>query len=257
MRTSLKASKAILAAATGGIILFAGAASVSAHASIPSDDLAAGGYGQVSIRVPHGCEGAPTNIVEVQIPDGFTSIKPQAKAGWVVETEIVALDEPIEMHGNTITERVSVIRWTGGNLADNQYDDFGISLKAPDAAGTTAEFPTIQYCGDDSVAWIGEDAPSIDIVAGSGGGHGDSDSDTGMTDMDVSGTDAAVIDAAVAEAVATAAAEQAAAIEALEAQLDGASDDDGSNSSTSPVSIIALLAGLGGLGLGAFAARKR
>lgn len=248
MRINSAFSKAFLATAIGGIVLVAGAGVASAHASIPTDDLVAGSYGQVSIRVPHGCEGAATNIVEVQIPDGFLSIKPQAKAGWKVETEMVDLAEPVDNHGTLITERVGVIRWTNGNLPDNQYDEFGISLKAPDAAGTTAQFPTIQYCGTASVEWIGDESPSVDIVAADAtmSGH----SSTGNASM---GEDQ--VQQMIDEAVATATADQSAQIEALTTQVQSA--DESSPSSALPV--VALLAGLAGMGLalGAFAGRKR
>lgn len=255
MRTFTAFSKALLATAIGGTIILAGAGMASAHASIPNGELAADGYGQISVRVPHGCEGAPTNVVEVQIPDGFSSIKPQAKAGWTVETEMVELAEPIELHGNTITERVGVVRWKGGSLPDSQYDDFGITLKAPDAAGTTAAFPTIQYCENASVEWIGEDAPMVKIVAGTGGGHGAESTEVGDGMTGEMTGEMTELDTAVAEAVAAANAEQAASIEALTERID-AQTDGGESSS---MSIVALLAGLSGLGLGAaaFANRKR
>lgn len=273
MRTYKTFTKAFFATLAGGITLFVGAAQVSAHASIPTDDLVAGGYGQLSIRIPHGCDGAATNIVEVQIPDGFSSIKPQAKAGWEVEVEMVDLAEPIENHGNIITDRVGVIRWTGGNLADNQYDEFGITVKAPDAPGTSAGFPTIQYCGDDaSVAWIGEDTPTIDIVAGPTG-HGAEDSHGTEDDHSMTSAtetmDPAVLASAVSEAVASATADQAVVIEALQAQVVQAAADaaaandalaaveDGEDDgSTSPLAVIALIAGIAGLGVAAVALRK-
>jgi uncharacterized protein YcnI len=247
----------LVAGVTGSIVLLGGASVASAHASIPSDDLTAAGYGHIAIRVPHGCEGLPTNIVEVQIPDGFTAIKPQAKAGWTVETEMVTLAEPIEMHGNTITERVGVIRWSGGNLADDQFDDFGISLKAPDAAGTVAEFPTIQYCGDASVAWIGEDAPSIDIVAGAAGhgssdGHGDAAAGEEMAMPSVDPAQLESLQAAVA-AIEDRVAEVASA-QAEASVTAPVSEDEGS--SVSPLAVVALLSSLAALGVGVAALKK-
>ena len=55
--------------------------------------------------------------------------------------------EPYELHGQTLTSQIGVVRWTGGSLADSQFDDFAISAKFPDSAGETLYFPTIQYCG--------------------------------------------------------------------------------------------------------------
>lgn len=97
------------------------------------------------------------------------------------------------------------------------------------------------------------------IVASTGGGHGDEESAASGDDMADGMAD---IEAAVAEAVAAANAEQAAALDALtervDAQMDGG-ERDGGSSSSNPMSVVALLAGLSGLGLGAaaFVNRKR
>lgn len=116
---------------------------------------------------------------------------------------------------------------------------FGLSFQVPDAEGTILHFPTIQSCEEGATSWIeipveGEDepaepAPTVRIVAGTGGGHGSS-----STDGEDQGDDATT-------------------------DGNGAPGNDGSDdgdSSGNGLAITGLIAGLGGLGLGGAAFAK-
>lgn len=149
----MQARKKLAAAALSSAIVIMTGSAASAHVTANPSNVAAGGYGRVDFRVPHGCEGASTNVVEVKIPNGVVSLKPQSKPGWTVETTMVTT-EPYELHGQTMTEQIGVVRWKGGSLPDAQFDDFAISAKFPDTAGTALYFPTVQYCGEKSSSWI-------------------------------------------------------------------------------------------------------
>jgi uncharacterized protein YcnI len=159
--------------------LLAIALPVTAHVTIPEGQVPGGGEGAViHLRVPHGCEGAATDTVEVQIPEGVIGVTPEAVPGWTVEAETVTTD-PYQLYGATLTERTSVVRWTGGPLEDHQYLDFGISAIFPEDAGELT-FPVVQHCGDSEEAWIQlpeegqtEDdlerpAPTVTVVAEGG-----------------------------------------------------------------------------------------
>jgi uncharacterized protein YcnI len=169
-------ARACSSALTAGAMLLAVVAPASAHVTIPDGVVVGGGDGAViHVRVPHGCEGASTDTLEVQIPEGVIGVTPEAVPGWTVETEAVET-EPYELYGSTLTERTSVVRWTGGPLEDHQYLDFGISAIFPEAPGELV-FPAVQRCGDGEAAWIqvpteGEDpdelerpAPTVTVVA--------------------------------------------------------------------------------------------
>lgn len=131
----------------------------SAHVTANPATAPAGGYGRVDFRVPHGCEGEATNVVEIKIPTGVVSLKPLAKSGWKVETETVET-EAYQLHGQTLTSQIGVVRWSGGSLSDSEFDDFAISAKFPDQAGQTLYFPTIQYCENGTAEWL--DIPGAD-----------------------------------------------------------------------------------------------
>ncbi|WP_052664920.1 YcnI family protein [Nitriliruptor alkaliphilus] len=164
-------------------LLLAGPA--AAHVTANPSSTAAGSYAVIDMRVPHGCEGAATNVLEVQIPDGVISVKPEHVPGWTATTEIGPYDEPVELHGSPVTEGVKVVTWTadeGQELADDQYREFGLSVRLPDAAGETLTIPAVQTCvdgaeeawietSDDPDADLAYPAPQITLTAG-GGGHG-------------------------------------------------------------------------------------
>jgi len=186
MRTFTKnAAKAILGTIAAGAAIMSTVAPVNAHATVQlyGSTPKAGGYGHAFIRIPHGCDGAPTDTIKVQIPAGFTAVKPQAKAGWKAST--------VKADGTNVSEVI----WSGGSLADDQFDDFGLSLKYPSTAGTYY-IPVVQLCGTASVSWTqipaaGQDshslespAPSVAVAAASG--HGASHGGGWTGDVEVS-----------------------------------------------------------------------
>lgn len=158
----------------------------AAHVTANPSTTEAGSYALVAIRVPHGCEGAATAKVEVQVPEGVVSVTPEDVPGWSATTEDGPYDEPVELHGTEVTEGVRVVTWTaddGQELGDDRFRDFGLSVRLPDAAGRTLAFPAIQTCVDGAeAAWIetSDDpdaeldmpAPTITLTGAEGDGHG-------------------------------------------------------------------------------------
>lgn len=170
-----------------GVVALAGPA--AAHVTPSVTSAPAGSYLKFDLRVPHGCGEAATDQVEVKIPDGINSVTPQVVPGWTIERTIVPLDPPLDDgHGGQLTERTAVITWTGGPLAHDQLEEFGLSVKLPDTPGETLAFPVVQTCeGGTTTAWIevpeeGKDepdhpAPVIELTASTGDGHGSSSDD--------------------------------------------------------------------------------
>ncbi len=180
------AAKAILGTLAASAVFLSTTGAANAHASVQlyGSTPTANGYGQMFVRIPHGCAGAATDTIKVQIPDGFASVKAQAKAGWSVST--------VKADGKNVSE----VTWSGGNLPDSNFDDFGLAVKFPATAGTYY-VPVIQICGASSLAWnqipaAGEDshslaspAPSVKVSAASTG-HGAVETVTRWTgDVDV------------------------------------------------------------------------
>ncbi|QXC51794.1 DUF1775 domain-containing protein [Agrobacterium salinitolerans] len=156
-----------------------------------------------ALQVPHGCDGGlATTEVQIKLPEGFISAKPQPKAGW--ELEIIKGDyqKTYKNHGKEIKSGPVEIRWKGGNLPDEFYDTFAVQGKISGVeVGQDLPFKVTQLCGDkgkvswDEVAAAGVDphslkspAPTIKVTAKSehAGGHDHSAMAMDMAmDMDV------------------------------------------------------------------------
>ena len=123
------------------------------HAGIPDGSaVVSGSSAVIHVRIGHGCEGLPVDTVEVQLPDGIVSARPEYVPGWGLEVEMVE-SEPYDQWGTTMTERVGVIRWTDGDLPDFAYYDFGIKATFLAEPGTYW-VPVVQRCGEQEIAWI-------------------------------------------------------------------------------------------------------
>ncbi len=187
-RHSRRAALGSAAALLAGTALALGAPlAAQAHVSASATSTAAGSYTVVTFAVPHGCEGSPTQVVTIDLPESIVSVTPTVNPLWSVETAMVELDEPVESaHGvDPITERVGQVVYTSttGGLADGLRDTFGLSLQLPAGeAGDVIEFPVTQTCTEGSVVWEGEDVPSVTLTAAVGDAHGDSATDEHAND---------------------------------------------------------------------------
>jgi uncharacterized protein YcnI len=277
--TRTRVRPAVGSAVAAGLLVLVTAVPAAAHVTANPREAKADGYAKFDFRVGHGCEGEPTEELTIQIPDGVVSVKPEHVPGWDATTEVGPLDEPVELHGEEITEGVKVVTFTaqaGSELPDDRFREFGVSMRLPDRAGETLFFPAVQTCTDGSEeAWIeipseGQDAhefespaPSVTLTA-AGGGHGAAGSD----DDDATAAEEHRLEER--EVVEERPSGQGAATE----EGDDATDDDrdataaaaeleltaASAAGTEPLTIVALVAGLLGLVAGGAAlvlARRR
>jgi uncharacterized protein YcnI len=116
-----------------------------AHIVIAESQAAPGAYHVAGFQVGHGCAGAATTALRVEIPAGVESAKPQPKPGWTVE--------PIRGADG----RTAAVVWRG-QLADDQFEVFSLLLKLPAASGPVY-FPTTQSCGAAQTRWTDIPAP--------------------------------------------------------------------------------------------------
>ena len=133
------------------------AAPAFAHVTLEKGEAAVGGGYKAVVRVPHGCKGQATTAIKIQIPEGVVNAKPMPKAGWTLDMVKGKYAQAYKPYGHEVSEGVKEIEWKGGNLPDDQYDEFTVStyLDASLKAGTTLYFPVVQSCVDGSVTrWI-------------------------------------------------------------------------------------------------------
>jgi periplasmic copper chaperone A len=122
-----------------------------AHITLEQASVEPGTTTKATLRVGHGCEGLPTNVIKVTIPAGFQGAKAMPKAGWSVAVQRAKLAQPYDNHGTPVTEDVSEITWTAiareAYLPDDQYEEFVLRGKTPEAAGPLW-FKVSQLCKD-------------------------------------------------------------------------------------------------------------
>jgi len=152
-----------------------------AHVTLQPDEAPAGGFTRLDVRVPNERDDASTTKVQVKFPPGFVFASYEPVAGWTVEVAKRELAQPIEEHGERITEEIDTITWTGdgeqGEIGPGQFQDFGLSLGMPDEPGKALAFKSLQtYSGGEIVRWIGPEdgddpAPRVTLTS-SEGDHG-------------------------------------------------------------------------------------
>jgi uncharacterized protein YcnI len=125
------------------------AAAAQAHVTLADPLASAGSYYAGFFRVSHGCSGSPTVSIRIEIPPTIAIARPQPKPGWTLSVEKAAPGG-----------RVTAITWSGRLEAD-QFDQFGMMLKLPDAPGMLF-FPTIQHCETGENDWTARPAPGQD-----------------------------------------------------------------------------------------------
>ena len=162
-------SRSVLVAALAVGLVALGGGSASAHVSVSSSDAAPGGFGKITFRVPNESDTASTVSVRIQIPEqaAMASLRVQALPGWTATTTTAELAEPLEAHGQEITSYVSVVEFRaadGGGIRPGEFQEFALSGGPfPDAESLT--FPAVQSYSDGSEsAWIeptvaGQDEP--------------------------------------------------------------------------------------------------
>jgi periplasmic copper chaperone A len=127
----------------------------AAHVTLESKEASPGSSYKAVLRVGHGCEGEPTTVIRVQIPEGVIAVKPMPKPGWELATVKDKYDQPYDYFGNELTEGVKQIEWSGGRLPDDYYDEFVFVGRLTDfKPGTVLHFPTVQECAGGVHRWI-------------------------------------------------------------------------------------------------------
>lgn len=131
-------------------------APAAAHVTLEKRQAAVGSYYKAVFAVPHGCAGSATVKLRVQIPEGVIGVKPMPKPGWTVETVKGKYATEYQHHGSKISEGVKEVVWSGGKLADDNYDEFIVAtyLTTGLKPDTTLFFPVVQECEQGTSRWI-------------------------------------------------------------------------------------------------------
>ena len=148
-----------------------------AHVSLHPNEVPAGSFATLGIRVPNETDNASTTKVAVQFPPGFIDVSPEFMPGWTPKVITAKLAKPVQTDDGEVTEGVKEIVWSADKAAaipPGQFLDFPISTEIPGKEGEVLTFKTLQYYDDGEVVrWIGgpdteEPAPQIDVTAAGG-----------------------------------------------------------------------------------------
>ncbi len=152
--------RTILTLPLAGIVVLL-AATAQAHISIASGPAFANTSQQVRFAVGHGCAGADTYRVQIEIPAGVSSVRPEPSDFGQADVETDAAGT------------VVAVTWTKPEAsvldADTQYYELVVRLKAPDQPFSTVYLPSHQTCraadGTETVVdWVGiDEAPDSTV----------------------------------------------------------------------------------------------
>ena len=162
-------------AASATVALLALAPVASAHVTLQPEEVPAGGFTRLDVRVPTERDNASTTKVEIQFPHGFLSVSTEPVPGWDANIVKRKLDKPVEQFGEQISEEVGQVSFTAngraGAIGPDEFQDFGLSVSVPDKAGSTLTFKAVQtYSSGEVVRWIGppdseQPAPQVQLAA--------------------------------------------------------------------------------------------
>jgi uncharacterized protein YcnI len=185
-------TRALVARALGvaGVAVLVAAPMAAAHVTPDRDEAPKGGFTTVTFRVPNEEEDASTTQVEINFPTDtpITFVAVQPVPGWQYETETARLDEPVEGEDGEVTEAVSKVTYTGGEIRPGEFQEFPIELGPLPEEGDQVVFPTLQtYDNGEVVRWIDEPtsdgsepenpAPALTLTEAEEDHHGSGESD--------------------------------------------------------------------------------
>jgi len=155
-------------------------AAAGAHVSLHPNEIPAGAFATVDVRVPGEQPGAYAYKVVMAMPAGFTDVDVANVPGWSAKETVTTLKKPLQTPEGPVDQVVSQITWTGdrstlGRLENGYFAQFPIELTIPlNLAGRTLTFKTVEfYSNGKNAYWIGppsatSPAPTIDITKAGG-----------------------------------------------------------------------------------------
>jgi uncharacterized protein YcnI len=137
------------------VVFVAGPA--AAHVEIEPGSAPKGSTTSFSFRVPNEKDNASTVGLEVTFPADhpIPSVSVLVKSGWTFTVEKTPLPKPIKTEFGEVTEAVSKITWTGGQIPPDGYDLFTVRGGPLPKNVNQLEFKALQtYSDGEAVQWI-------------------------------------------------------------------------------------------------------
>jgi uncharacterized protein YcnI len=156
--SSRRSIRRVVVGAVLGLALVAFVAGpAAAHVEIDPESAPKGSTTSFSFRVPTEKDNASTVGLEVTFPAGhpIPSVSVLVKPGWSFTVEKTPLPKPIKTEFGEVTEAVSKITWTGGQIPPDGYDLFTVLGGPLPKNVNQLEFKASQtYSDGEVVQWI-------------------------------------------------------------------------------------------------------
>lgn len=155
--------RALTVTATATALTLGFALPALAHVTVQPGSVEQGSFSKVAFRVPNERDDASTTKIEVTFPVDhplpFVSVKPVP--GWKAEVTEGKLPTPVQSQYGEITEAVTKITWSGGEVKPGEFQEFEVSLGGLPTTTDHLYFPTKQtYSSGEVVDW--KDEPKTD-----------------------------------------------------------------------------------------------
>jgi periplasmic copper chaperone A len=154
--------RVLSSAAIAAFVLVSGAATARAHVSLSSGPAFANKSQKITFGVGHGCEGADTASVRVDIPAGITSVRAMTS------------DFGKPMFIKDVSNNITAVVWTKADAEvlpeDLGFYDITLRARVADVPFTTIVWKVTQTCKltDGTVlppvVWEGVDGPALKVV---------------------------------------------------------------------------------------------
>lgn len=157
--------RALAAGVVTAAMLALPAVAASAHVRVEADGTAAGGYSQLTFRVPNESADASTTKVTVKLPTKkpFTSVSTKPTPGWTASIKQGKLPKPVTVDGAKITKAARTVTWKaepGHQIKQDEYQTFTIMVGPLPKKGSTVTMPANQTYSDKSVvSWSQKTKP--------------------------------------------------------------------------------------------------
>jgi uncharacterized protein YcnI len=139
MNFSNKVMKGSLSCIAAGMLLCGASATSSAHVSVASGPAIAGSSNIVTFSVGHGCEGADTVSLEIELPPEVTSVRVMAAPEFALADIEVVYDD---------TGAPIMVTYNKNSLLDSDYGYYQLSMRIGTSAApfSTLYMPALQTC---------------------------------------------------------------------------------------------------------------
>ncbi|MBE1875660.1 DUF1775 domain-containing protein [Myceligenerans pegani] len=121
-------ARGLLSVLAAGVLCLLPAAPAAAHVLIETVEPNGDGTTTLTFTFDHGCEGEPTHMLHVTMPDGVEALAADQPGGWTADVG------------------PGYVHWQGDPVPDGDRAEFTLDVRVTGTVGQSFSFPTEQGC---------------------------------------------------------------------------------------------------------------